>query len=119
MREHPEGIRSVILDGVYPPQADLYAEGGLDATRAFARLFDACDADVSCAQDHPDLHDRFWALAAELDREPLTVERGWDGARWQVAGGTLVSFVFDSLYYADLIPTLPAAIGEIEDGRTE
>ena len=119
MRDHPDGIRSVILDGAYPPQVDLYAEGALNASRAFARLFAACAADTSCARDHPDLEDRLWDLVADLDQEPLTVEQPGGDAEWQVSGAAFLSFVFDSLYYADAIPTLPAAIGEVEAGRTE
>ena len=70
MRDHPDGIRSVVLDAAYPVDADLYAETPGNAVRAMDALFAACAADPWCATAYPDLGQRFWALVAELDATP-------------------------------------------------
>jgi pimeloyl-ACP methyl ester carboxylesterase len=48
MRDHPEGIRSVILDSVYPLQVDINQEIASSAHRAFTTLFEGCASDAGC-----------------------------------------------------------------------
>ena len=48
MREYPEGVRSVILDAVYPPEADKYIELAADGERALNQIFKLCAADSKC-----------------------------------------------------------------------
>ncbi|WP_181784331.1 alpha/beta fold hydrolase [Pseudonocardia pini] len=76
LRDHPEGIRSAVLDSVVPPQANTLlgfwpsAASGLDA------LFAACSAQPACAQAHPTLREDFFRLAQELTTAPRTVDVG-------------------------------------------
>ena len=58
MRDHPQFLRSVILDSVYPPQADIYLDSFYSGERALQVLFEACVASASCTQRYPDLEDR-------------------------------------------------------------
>jgi pimeloyl-ACP methyl ester carboxylesterase len=67
MRDYPEGIRSVILDSIYPPQVYGFQEGPLLVPRALKRLFARCAADEICSQDFPDIERRFRNLVARLD----------------------------------------------------
>ncbi|MBJ7454186.1 MAG: alpha/beta fold hydrolase, partial [Blastococcus sp.] len=55
MRDHPDGIRSVVLDSAYPADADLYAEMPGNAERAMEALFTTCADDPACAAAYPDL----------------------------------------------------------------
>ena len=55
MRRHPVGLRSVVLDSVYPPDVDLYAEAPANFSRALERLFSACAANPICVQAYPNL----------------------------------------------------------------
>lgn len=59
MRDFPEGLRSVILDAVHPPQVDLYASWVVNMERALNLLFERCAADVECSQVYPDLEQVF------------------------------------------------------------
>ena len=118
LHAHPEGVRSVILDSVYPPSADGYAELGAGAARAFDALFAGCAADADCARAFPRLGPRFWALVAELDRSPVTfsVDVGDGPIEVRADGTSLVQALFDALYDTASIPFLPAAIVALEDG---
>ncbi|MFN3592881.1 MAG: alpha/beta fold hydrolase, partial [Thermaurantiacus sp.] len=79
LADHPDGIRTVILDSPFPPQATDKDEwvaqlNGLDA------VFVACAADVDCDRAYPQLRQRYIALLEALDRTPVTGARGSFGA---------------------------------------
>ncbi|MCZ2825727.1 MULTISPECIES: alpha/beta hydrolase [unclassified Modestobacter] len=114
MRDHPEGIRAVVLDASYPIDADLYEETPGNAARALEGLFAACAADAGCAEQHPDLAQTVTDLVAELDAEPATVTvlDPTTGERVEAPldGAGLVGFLFQSMYSTELIPFLPEVV---------
>lgn len=116
MREHPEGIRSVILDSTLPFDVDLYASLVPNADRALAKLFVACEVSTSCNRAYPDLESKFYAVAAMLDESPgrTTVLNPLTGQTREVVitGDRLVGTVFDALYVSDFIPLLPELIDD-------
>jgi pimeloyl-ACP methyl ester carboxylesterase len=71
MRSAPAGLRAVILDSVWPAQVPMYDLMGLPIAEGIQSVFDQCAADAKCAAAYPDLKNRFWALWAKLDAEPL------------------------------------------------
>jgi pimeloyl-ACP methyl ester carboxylesterase len=73
LRQHGDHVRSVVLDGVAPPDLRLPLFFARDAQRALDRMFAACDTDPTCAGRHPDLARRVAALFARLDARPATV----------------------------------------------
>lgn len=120
MRDHPEGIRSVILDSTYPPEVDLPLEAGVNADRAFNVFFDACSGDAECSTAFPDLRSRFFALVDRLEADPVMVSildvftfESYDAL---VDGDTLLALLFQSLYSTELIPVLPGLIEDAEQG---
>ena len=52
MRFHPQGIRSVILDGVVPPQVNFLLEAPHTQDQAFTHLFEACAKDKDLSLIH-------------------------------------------------------------------
>jgi len=67
IRDYPAGVRSVILDSVYPPQAEFYTESGANLQRAMSYLFAACADDEGCATAYPELEATFYKAVARLD----------------------------------------------------
>ena len=120
MRDFPGGIRSAILDSVYPLEVDAYSSGPRHAARAFAVLFDGCDADPECSSAYPELETAFFDLVDSLNEttasltvtHPLTQERS-DAI---LDGDGLIGFLFQSLYSAEIIPLLPEIIFDARDG---
>jgi pimeloyl-ACP methyl ester carboxylesterase len=121
MRDHPEGIRAVVLDASYPIDADLYEETPGNAARAIDALFDACAADAGCAERYPDLEQTVTDLVAELDAAPVpvTVLDPTTGERVEspLDGAGLVGFLFQSMYSTELIPFLPEVIEAASNGE--
>jgi pimeloyl-ACP methyl ester carboxylesterase len=121
LRDFPGGVRRVILDSVYPPQVDLYAEKARDAERAFNLLFDLCAADSECNAAYPELKTFFYDTVAQLDAEPITLTLidSRTGDRYDVVlnGDCLVNILFAILYATEAIPSLPRTIYELHDGK--
>jgi pimeloyl-ACP methyl ester carboxylesterase len=110
LRDHPQGVRSVILDSVYPLQVGLDETLAVNAHRAFQTLFEGCAADAHCRSHYPDLEAVFYRTVAALNTNPVTVQvQGGTVDAW-VDGDILMSAVFGTLYRADAIPWLPTMI---------
>lgn len=121
IRNHPEGIRSALLDSVVPPDAPFGAVGrGESALRAFGELYEACADDADCASSYGDLEALFTTAADGLDEDPhetsvldpkTNTERDVS-----ITGRDLWAGLFNALYDKDLIPALPAAAKAIAGG---
>jgi pimeloyl-ACP methyl ester carboxylesterase len=114
MRDQPEGVRSVVLDSVYPPHVNRYIDLPGSAQRAFDTLFAGCAADPACAAAYPDLQERFYRMVEQLNQQPARaqVQNVFDGKTYPVliSGDQLLSMLFTSLYLTDFIPDVPRLI---------
>lgn len=114
MRDHPEGIRSVVLDSVYPPQANLYTELARNADRAFRVFFDRCAADPTCSSSYPDLEGRFYSLVERLNQNPVMVSAS--GYDIRLTGNLLIDVLFVGLYNPAVMDRMPEMIAQVESG---
>ena len=71
LRDHPEGIRSVILDSVFPPQASNLADLASFYRQALEQLFRRCAADAACNSQYGDLALRYTQAKEKLREQPL------------------------------------------------
>jgi len=114
LRQKPETLRSAILDAVYPPNVLAYEVQGPNTVKQFKALFDACAEDFACRRAFPDLESAFYALIAALDAEPAeyTARDPETGEAIQntLGGAELVDMLFQAMYDAERIPSLPKAI---------
>jgi pimeloyl-ACP methyl ester carboxylesterase len=115
MRDHPQGIRTAILDSLYPPEAMGYAGLASGTEGAFRQLFTDCAADPGCARAYPDLEDDLARTLAWLDERPITfpVTRPDTGAKTRVVldGETFLDILFGDFYDWERITFLPDIIG--------
>ncbi len=73
LRQHGANVRSVVLDGVAPPDMRLPLFFARDAQRALDKLVSDCEADAQCGAQYPELSNRTRALLARLDAMPSRV----------------------------------------------
>jgi pimeloyl-ACP methyl ester carboxylesterase len=73
-KRYPEATRSIVLDGVVPPQVVLGPEIATEAQEALDTIFARCAADAACNERFPDLPDAFRSIRAELEEGPVVVE---------------------------------------------
>ncbi len=74
LRQHPERVRTVIIDSVVPPDLALGTTVARDAQHALDLFFARCAADEDCGAAFPDLDAEFDALMAALSDGPIQVE---------------------------------------------
>ncbi len=119
MREHPDGIRSVILDSTVPLQSSE-TDTPASADRGFEQLFKGCADDPDCNKAFPKLRDTFYKLVDQLDKKPVSSEatNPLNGKKYTVLlnGASLISVVFQGMYSTSIIPQLPKAIAAAAAG---
>ncbi len=120
MRRYPEGIRSVVLDSVYPPDVDLLAETPTNAARSIDLLFEACEADEGCNSAYPDLRDVYVDTVERLNAEPASFEitnpLTGDSYDLLMTGDNLAALLFQFLYGTEIIPVLPRILVDASQG---
>lgn len=126
LRAHPDGVRSAVIDSVYPPDVQLGAATFEDADRVFDVLVAGCAASEVCSHSHPDLRGEFRAAVDRLNAEPfsLDVDLSNSGGRQKVlhgrfTGTDLVAGLFNALYDTQLIPFIPFFIGQVAQGNVD
>lgn len=118
LRQFPQAVRRVVLDGVAPPDMVLPASFAVDAQTAFDALLAWCEGDADCRRRHPQLRAQWQGLRAALPREvtlthPVT---GRDEAVTLTAG-MLAGLVRAPLYAPAIAAGLPLAIEQAAAGR--
>jgi pimeloyl-ACP methyl ester carboxylesterase len=73
-RRYPDSTRTVIIDGVVPPQLPLGPDIAIESQRAIDRVFDRCSNDADCRRRFPTVRDDFDSLQAALKDTPVFVE---------------------------------------------
>lgn len=121
MRDHPQGIRSVILDSVAPPEVDGYADGPAKFEAAINALFTDCAAEPRCKAAFPDLKAALLTAADQLDSSPRILSGVWHGTpfAFRLDGRQLIQALHMALYESDLISQLPHAISHAVDGQAD
>jgi pimeloyl-ACP methyl ester carboxylesterase len=121
-RAYPKAVRSIILDGVAPPEMVIPA-GGKDAQAALDALFRQCREDKPCAAAFPRLAEEF----AELSRRAASGSVMLDVAdprtakplRQQLSNARFVRTVHSILYSPVDSRSLPYLIHSAYEGRWE
>jgi pimeloyl-ACP methyl ester carboxylesterase len=73
-RDHPQGVRSLVLDSPVPPQLNLINEFWPNAAAGYNALFQACTAQTACRTAFPHLKATFAATVHRLSSHPLHVQ---------------------------------------------
>jgi len=120
MRDYPQYLRSVILDSVYPLQADLYIDSYYSGERALSILFEACALDEDCNERYPSLDTVFYDLYNRLNERPLKILFSTprsDTLNIELSGYRLYDWVFSWLYSVNSIESIPRLIYELNAGE--
>jgi pimeloyl-ACP methyl ester carboxylesterase len=114
LRQYPERVRSVILDGSAPTALTLPLYVARDAQRALDLLFDDCAADADCQRTFPSARADFQALLASLEAQPLETTvvhpRLGQSTPLRIERAGVASAVRNMLYVPQLAGLLPLAI---------
>ncbi|MCA9925661.1 MAG: alpha/beta hydrolase, partial [Anaerolineales bacterium] len=103
MRSRPEGVRAIILDSPFPPNADTPVEEIYSVTDALAELFADCEQDAYCREEYPDLEAVFLETVQRLNDDDMA----------EIYGDDLVFALSSAFSDTELIPLLPYVIYEV------
>ncbi|MGW4895653.1 alpha/beta fold hydrolase [Kitasatospora sp. NPDC004240] len=122
LRLHPEGIRSVAIDSVVPPQIVSLPWAWDSAREGIGEIFAACEAQPTCRSRYPDLARTLTEQVRRLEARPLTLTVQPPG------GGSPVTVVLDGGALVNVLVTnggampavdVPAALDELAHGNPE
>ncbi|MEU8925787.1 alpha/beta fold hydrolase [Kitasatospora sp. NPDC048545] len=120
LREHPQGIRSVGIDGVLPPSLASGAVTWTAAREGFDGIFRACAQQSACNDRYPDLKAVFERLVGELEARPVTttvtVPGHPDPVEVVLDGGVLVNWL---TFASHLAAGVPRSIDELAHGNPQ
>ncbi|MFI9203017.1 alpha/beta fold hydrolase [Streptomyces sp. NPDC053048] len=118
MRLHPQGIRSVGIDGILPPSRAGSALTWSSARQGFDGLFKACAEQPACNSRYPNLSATFERLVRELEARPVTTTVTVPGHPTPVKvvldGGALVNWMTSATHVA---PGVPRSLDELAHGN--
>lgn len=72
-KRYPDSTRTIVLDGVVPPQLALGPEIAIEAQKAVDNIFARCRDDDACNERYPNIADSFASLKNKLDRNAVNV----------------------------------------------
>lgn len=122
-RRYPESVRSIVLDGVVPPQLPLGPEIATEAQRALDEILSRCSNDEACDTRFPNLQQAFLDVRTQLEEAPVVVDLAdpVTGRRQLVDFGTgeLAGAIRLLAYNAHSIAIMPLLIHEAANGNFE
>ncbi|MFD0265154.1 alpha/beta fold hydrolase [Streptomyces sp. NPDC127106] len=120
MRLHPEGLRSVGLDGILPPSTGGSALTWSSFRQGTDGLFKACADQPACNKRYPNLSATFNKLVSDLEAKPVTTTVTLPGGDKPVKvvldGGTLVNWLTSATHTAEAVPR---SIDELANGKPQ
>ena len=117
LRQKPDGLRSLIIDSVMPPEIpfnDLSPQANYES---FQNIYAMCLADEACAEAYPDLSEQLNDLFAKLDEESIMLDNGLQIDSESLA--SLFNFQVNRASSVFVVPYLPRVIHELEQGITD
>lgn len=114
LRQHPERVRTIALQGVIPFDVPMWLEVPRSSQEALEQTFAACARQPGCHGAFPELETELSALLKRLADKPVKVKVGQSETSQEVEVAiddeVLRVFVFRMLYSASRIHDLPLLV---------
>lgn len=121
MRQHPDGVRTAVIDSVFPQAVDSVRDNPITFLASLDAVVAACAAEPACAAEG-DLRQRLIDVVQRYEEDPVQVEiqdflNGTSDDVF-VEGDTLIGIVTQALYSPYWFTDLPELVSELEAGET-
>lgn len=117
LRDHPEGIRAVIVDSVVPPDIVSLPWTWSSAREGIKTIFAACRAEPDCDRRYPNLEATLNQVVRRLEAKPIVANvsppQGGKPVKVVLDGGVIVNMLVAN---APRQPHVPAALTELARG---
>lgn len=118
LRTNPEGLRSIVLDSISPPDARAYDTNTISADLAIGAVVDQCAAEPACAAAYPDFEKTLNEVAAKLADTPFPATN----TRPEINVMTLINLFEDRnsvLTNKKQTAYIPGIVSEWNEGTTQ
>lgn len=123
LRRHPDGVRSVIIDGVVPPTLALGQDHARNLEQAIERIFNACRVDPDCADRFGDPAVTLAELRTRIRNQPLSASvpgpLDHHPNQEQLDENGLIGVLRFYAYQPEFASLLPLLIDEAARGRPQ
>jgi pimeloyl-ACP methyl ester carboxylesterase len=120
LRQHPERVRTVVLDGVAPMGLYLPLYMPRDGQRALDLLFEHCEKDASCGRAFPGLRKRVEALLAQMEQAPVktSIAHPLTGVpeEFTLTRSSFLLMLFGQLYSPEIATLVPLMLDRATRG---
>jgi len=119
MRDHPEIVRSAVLDSVVPIEVQLLNQSTVERDYALNVLFTDCKFDPACSSAYPDLESAYNETVNQLNAQPIKLTIPIDQNRkleQVVDGSTFRDTIAWTLRMPQAIGSAPQLIYRSRDG---
>jgi pimeloyl-ACP methyl ester carboxylesterase len=118
LRQYPQSVRRLVLDGVVPPSMSLTA---MDAQAALDGVFQQCESDTHCRSEYPNLKTTWQNLLASFNDTTIKVSilhpRLGHEVNVPMDKDTLLLTVHKTLYTPSNTAALPYVISQAAQGK--
>ena len=111
--DHPDVLRSVILDSVVPIDIQDQPLKDMIVSQSLRTMFENCAQDAACSQDFPDLEQKTLALLEQMNVTPVVVTATLPSGEklpMPVTGSDLFVLMCENLYSRQTIRQLPGIL---------
>ena len=123
LRDRPEGVRAVVLDGPVPLDQERVALQTSWFVDSLTALFEACAAQPACARAFPSLEADFYDMVADYNERPLPLTVPATGDRPEQAGTLngqdILAFMQRTMYQSAAYPLVPLYIQILRARQSE
>jgi pimeloyl-ACP methyl ester carboxylesterase len=117
---HANRVRSLVLDGVAPPDMRLPLSFAADGQRALDLILKRCEAEAACHRAFPKLAATLDGLLAGLAAEPAQVSlrhpTTGEPLELEISRTAFAQGIRDIMYSSELVALLPLTITEAAEG---
>jgi pimeloyl-ACP methyl ester carboxylesterase len=120
LKRHEESVRSVVLDGVAPPDMRLPLFMARDGQRALDLMIEDCGKDAACGMQFPGLRESVTTLFAHTVAKPrvaIVHPRTGKSVEIAVSQRLVASIIFSALYDPTITSLLPRLITNSAQGN--
>ncbi|NNF16449.1 MAG: alpha/beta hydrolase [Gammaproteobacteria bacterium] len=120
---HADKVDTMILDSATFIDIDHHEAIVRETVEPYQRLFDSCTAAVECPFSRTGIEQKFWALAAKLDAQPLAIAlpRPKNAGEFIAIlnGWRFIDSVLWGTYSEEIFDDFPTIISDLEAGSTD
>jgi pimeloyl-ACP methyl ester carboxylesterase len=123
LRRYPERVRSIIVDGVLPPDVSLFTTAAASAERAKRKIAEDCAADPACAERFPNFEADIDAIMAKAKAGELTYNGpdplSGEPIEMKLMFGLAVEALRGAFYAADSTVHIPLVVDMAAKGNLQ